>query len=312
MTPHYGWEEYPYLESAPPEEKPEIEENKQDDQPVPDYTSRTSKIQFDLDASSVHEISGREEMTPDDLKVLFYRTAEYASISSWNRMTLKIFRQRAKEGSMLERSSVDDGHCIRGLEHRLKAQANIRQQIITNSIYSVLDEQARQRRSRPPRKTCVVDIDKVAEAYRTQAHKSQRDAHEMGLEDERTMKDLDKPREELQEEVKEQDPSHGGQRRRRMLITHFDDNDLGYMKDDASAARASLARMTKGGQKDELDESFHSKAFRTKAKREGRSIMRFFRRGSLTNKTSPQETNIEKPPDTPQPIRPRSHRRSSM
>ena len=326
MTPQCVWEEGQALESTLLHMKLETEANKQDDQPVPDYTStastRTSKIQFDLDATSVLEISGRQEMTPDDFKILFYRATEYANISSWNRMTLKIFRQRAQEGSMTERSSVDDGHCIRGLEHRLKAQRHIRQQIITNAIYSVLDEQSRQR-SHQPREAyissvaLVIDADKVAEAYITQTYKSQRNACEMGLQDERTVKELDKPLQELQEvkeEAKEQ--SQGRPVRRRTLIANFDDNDLGYMKDDASAAAASLARMTKGGQKDELNESFHTKAYRTKAKREGR-IKRFFRRASLTNKTSPQETNIEKPA-TPQPAtsqpptRPRRHRRSSM
>jgi hypothetical protein len=310
MYPHCYLEEWQAMESALLDK---TEANKQDDEPTIDTStsSRTSKIQFDLDATIVHEVCNRDDLTPEDLKILFYRHGEYASISSWNRMTLKIFRQRAQKGSMIERSSLDDdGHCIRGLEHRQKSRRDIRQQMITDSIYAVLDEQTRHRRE-----NCfsgvvvVVDADKVAEAYSSQTYRSHVDAYEMGLKDELTVKELDKPREELPvPEVKEPEQRHGQQRRRGSLIAKsFDDSDLGYVKDDDSAAgRSSLPRMTKSVQKDEEQEE----SFQTKAKREGR-FKRFFRRASITNKTSPSKTIIEKPA-APQPIRPRRNRRSSM
>jgi hypothetical protein len=298
MPPHWSLEEFQALESIF-DNMPDGENSKQDDQPLPDTStpSRTTTIQFDLDANCVHEVCNREDLTPEDLKKMYYRPTEYASISSWNRITLKIFRQRSQEGSMMEHASADDGHCIRGLEHRLKAQRHVRQEIITNGVYSVLDEQSRQRRSSYIA-VVVVDADKVAEAYISQTCKSGGEAHQKGVQDERTVQELDNPREEL--------PRESSRR------ACFDDNDLGYMKDDDS--RASLGMRTKGGQKDDPDLE-QEESFQTKAKRKEGRMKKMFRKLSMTHKSSPQETNIEKS-DTPlpPPIRPRKRisRRSSM
>jgi hypothetical protein len=327
MPPYWVMEECQAMESTQVVKKPETtEDSKQDEQqPVlPDSstpTTRTSKIQFDMDATSVYEVCGRHEMSPDDLKMLFYRATEYANICSWNRMTVNVFGQRAREGSMMESSSSappaggveDDGHCIRGLEHRVKSQHRIHQQIKMNSVYSVLEEQDRQRRAKY---RIAVDVDKVAEVYRSHTHKSYVDAYKLGLEDERIVKELeDKALAELVG-VKGETQSHGRQMRRRTLIRSFDDNDLRHRKDDYSANEASFPRMTprKGTDEKEDEESFHSKA-----KHEGR-LMRFFRRVSHTSsssssKTSPShETNIEKEPAaSPRSVQHlRRLRRSSM
>ena len=141
-----------------------------------DSSSSSTTVQFDLDITITHEVMGRHEYSPEDYFQTWFLPKDFERINSWNRMTVKLFRQLDKTGI----GHYDDSeHCIRGLEHRLKGQNFQRTTTKTNAIYAVLMEQARQR------KTPVENgPDRIAAVYNDHTYCCVTNAHERGLQDE--------------------------------------------------------------------------------------------------------------------------------
>ncbi len=110
-------------------------------------TDESSKVKIDLRVS-VHMVCATRDMSFQDKRDVWYVRSDFESIASWNRTTVNIFRQRAKEEHSREPHKDLDGHwCIRGLEHKLtKCQRDKRHDIRISAIYALLREQARRRR----------------------------------------------------------------------------------------------------------------------------------------------------------------------
>jgi hypothetical protein len=130
-----------------------------------------TKVKFDLDhLTKVHSIPNRDELSPQEYKDVWLGPSDYNRITSWNRMTVKMVRQRG---------TLDDEpeHCSRGLEHRLKGQQRFRQSVKTNAIYGVLHEQARQRVSGS-------NVQRIADIYRGYVFGNDEEAKKRGIQDE--------------------------------------------------------------------------------------------------------------------------------
>jgi hypothetical protein len=165
-----------------------------------------SKIRFDLECTQVEYVEPKSELTPEEFDNTWYSASEFSKISSWNRMLVKMVRQC---GDLEE----EPDHCIRGLEHRLSGQKDARSSLKTNSIYAVLQEQARQRRFKQNR-----DHEKIAQLYRDSTLTCSQEALERGKQDEVDAKE---------EEVK---PIRRKSSFRKSMIV-FDDSDLQELRD---------------------------------------------------------------------------------
>ena len=250
----------------------------------PDEPFCHSKIKFDIQATVIHFVKPRHEMTPDEFNGTWYRTSDFTRISSWNRMTVKLMRQN---GSL----EGEPDHCIRGLEHRLKGQQKLRQTLKTNAIYAVLNEQARQREY-------GVNPERLCDVYRGYTYSCVQEALARGIEDERTLQEVsDLPCSKAQTE----------ERNRRRSTILFDEDDLTELRvlmdsqgedeidpsEELKPSTASMERDTTGYSKETNQEKKkHSKLSR---------FSRFFKK-----KEEGKGTRSQDPPQR------RKYRRSSM
>ena len=286
--------------------------------------SLNSKVKFDLTASTTHQVQARHEMDEEDFKDIWFHQSDFASIASRNRMTVRMYRQHILECLGCDRNTnasssglsstpehlledLDDHQCIRGLEHRLKGEQSKRNEIRTNAIYSVLGEQARQKREKLP-----VDEMKLATLYKEHTYAVVADAIQLGNRDARTAKALALP-----QENKRVSRTSG-------LIHALDDCDIRALDYDDNSSSGGVEELPlqqrkqqpRGG--DDDDDSFRAKAKREK--RGSISFARFFK-GSSSKKSKSkdskkkQQKKSEQPPEllsSPPPVRRRKCRRSSM
>jgi hypothetical protein len=223
-------------------------------------------VQFNTLNNAVHEIWSRQELTPQDYALTWYMRSDFERISSWNRMTVKFFRQQAQGGGDQGGDDEDPEHCIRGLEHRLKGQNDLRQATKTNAIYAVLMEQSKHRKtmgaayygghpllggdencnsppSPPKKKDHSFGLAKV---YREHTLCSVTQAHEQGLQDEKDVKAMNV--------LGDLPPTPRSQRRSSTL--HFDEDDLKELRlldedeeavpDDSHVPGAALGHNRRG------------------------------------------------------------------
>ena len=136
----------------------------------------SSKVQFNLeDAMQVHEITSRSELTSEDVKAMWYVRSDYQAINSWIRVTVKNMKQKLPEEEEL-------GFCYRGLEKRVAPDQT--QNIVIESIYAVLKEQARQRKSTThPTTSTATNPDILSKVYRSYAIASQLESYKMANKD---------------------------------------------------------------------------------------------------------------------------------
>lgn len=277
-----------------------------------------SKVRFDL-RESLHEVPARQDMTEEDMSTIWYRPCDFANIASWNRMTVKIFRQYAKEfggANDICQDILEGDQCLRGLEHRLKGVNALRGEIKTNAIYSVLGEQARRKREGLPK-----DPQKLANVYSEHTYSCISDAINKGIRDEMAAKDLS----EVDNAPQPQQASQAKSRRTSHLYA-FDDFDVRSLRDDLSAASdhipvpipntkistsAAPSNKATTAQREDDEESF-----RVKAKREKRgsiSFSKFFKKkGSKSKSKKQKEAAATTSSAEPQLPARRRHRRSSM
>jgi hypothetical protein len=224
-------------------------------------------VNFNTLNNVVHEIWSRQELTPQDYALTWYMRSDFERISSWNRMTVKFFRQQAQGGGDRGGDDEDPEHCIRGLEHRLKGQNDLRQTTKTNAIYAVLMEQSKHRKTMgaaycgghpllggdencnsppsPPKKTD--HSFGLAKVYREHTLCSVTQAHEQGLQDEKDVKAIN---------VLGDLPPPTPRSQRRSSTLHFDEDDLKELRlldedeeavpDDSHAPGATLGHNRRG------------------------------------------------------------------
>jgi hypothetical protein len=140
----------------------------------------SSKVQFDLeDATQVHEITSRSELTPDDVEAIWYVKSDYQAINSWIRVTVKNMKKKLpEEGEEL-------GYCYRGLEQRVNPDR--RRDTVIESIYAVLREQSRQRKLETPPTTSTVTTnpDLLSKVYRSYSIACQLESYKLAKKDAR-------------------------------------------------------------------------------------------------------------------------------
>jgi hypothetical protein len=239
-------------------------------------------------------------MNESDFSDIWFRASDFASFASWNRMTVKMFRQHSRLSDE-ECEDLED-KCIRGLEHRLKGRNSNRIEIKTNAIYAVLGEQSRRKREGLP-----VDAQELASLYIEHTLCCASDAANKGHRDEIAAKDLPKV-----EEPKSIQPH------RSQMISHaFDDSDICILRDDFSVTSDEIpVPVSKDvSPKDNDDDSFRAKAKREKrgnvALSRSISFSRFFKKKSSKSKQKQQEATIAKTQEAPV-VQRRRCRRSSM
>jgi hypothetical protein len=131
-----------------------------------------SKIRFDLDKIELIEVKARSMITALERKSIWFQPSDFSKMSSMNRSTVKTLR---------ENPNIDEPDlCIRGLEHKLHGESDRINEIKVNSIFSVLKEQSRQRKSND--KNAL----KIAQIYKEHVFPSVKKAQEMGLSDEKS------------------------------------------------------------------------------------------------------------------------------
>jgi hypothetical protein len=229
-------------------------------------------VHFNTLNNIVHEIWGRQELTPQDYALTWYMRYDFERISSWNRMTVKFFRQQAQGGGQGGKGGGGDEdreHCIRGLEHRLKGQNELRQTTKTNAIYAVLMEQSKHRKTMgaayygghpllggdencnsvtPPSKKKNYSV-VLAKVYREHTLCCVTQAYEQGLQDEKDVKAMNV--------VGGLPPAPTTPRsQRRSSVLHFDEDDLKELRlldedeeavpDDSHAPGATLGHNRRG------------------------------------------------------------------
>ena len=176
-----------------------------DDGIVSPNDDETAKVRFDLSKTETRPVRGRHEMNQEDYKDVWYVRSDFNKIASWNRMTVKLFRQHATSSDNDENDSslfltasqlgttadLQDGndnvHCIRGLEHRLKGQGAKRTEQKINAIYSVLGEQAKIKRSGKQGKD---PTKKIAAVYGEHTYSHVTEAVHRGSQDQRVAQDI--------------------------------------------------------------------------------------------------------------------------
>jgi hypothetical protein len=242
-----------------------------------------TKVKFDVEnLTKIHWVPPRSELCAEQFKDVWMDASDYNRISSWNRMTVKMIRQRG---------TLDDEpeHCSRGLEHRLQGQQRLRQMVKTNAIYGVLHEQSRQRESGS-------NAQRIADIYRGYVFGSDEAAKQKGIQDEKAAKEFVAR------------PSRQARRLSHALATTFRPFDEDDLKD--------LRALMNGGE-DEVDASealrpqkivdvFEEKV--TKASKVKR-LTRFFKKKSSKHGKS-EPSSRTRSPSPPPPTR--RLRRSSM
>ena len=265
-------------------------------------------VHFNLGQNVTHKVTGRHEFSADDYERTWFLPKDFERVNSWNRMTVKLFRQMAKNGQ----ADYDElEHCIRGLEHRLKGQNFQRTTIKTNAIYSVLMEQSRQRKT-------PVDNgpERIMNVYKLHTVCCVTQAQEKGQQDE---KDAAAAFAAVEPDQK----CHRSSKRRSSAMV-FDEDDLKELRDldeedeavpDDSQAPATTAERygrsrSNGNYKDQDGEKDGSKT-----KKKGFSRFSKFFHGKKkkggTGDEAMEETGVVSTVDPPAPRR-RMYRRSSM
>lgn len=136
-----------------------------------------SKIRFDVGVT-VFEVRARSLIPLTEKRSIWYQPSDFAKISSLNRSAVKVLRENPD----------DPDHCGRGLEHKLYGDSDRINDIKVNSIFSVLKEQSRQRKSN------VKDEAKIAKIYKEHVFSSAKTALEKGLNDEKSARQEEKPK----------------------------------------------------------------------------------------------------------------------
>lgn len=158
-----------------------------------------SKIRFDLDGVKFFEVKARTMITSAERRAIWYQPIDFSKMSSMNRSSIKILRENPDERD----------HCARGLEHKLNGESDHINDIKVNSIFSVLKEQSRQRKSN------TTDPLRISQIYKEHVFASEQKARELGFSDEKSAKE-----EEFAEKVE-----------RRRSFGAFDDFDLKELQD---------------------------------------------------------------------------------
>lgn len=172
-----------------------------------DYWHRERTIQFNLTSITIIPIQARYDYSNEESSRIWYQESDLLEISSWNRMTLKLLKQ---QGDL----SNEPEHCIRGLESKIKDDANDRRkELRTIAKYAVFDEQSKQRNQLYRFKN---DPLAIRLAYQQYTLPCQLEAQERGSRDEKANK----------EEVKRVPNERSSK-----LITGFDDSDLHTLKE---------------------------------------------------------------------------------
>jgi hypothetical protein len=171
-------------------------------------------VRFNLKNVTVHPGFTRSELSEEEYKALWYGRSELVRIHASNRKTVERFakKERAREQ-----------HCIRGLEHQLEGQSDLRKDKIVGSVYAVLQEQARQ-----VSEEWSVNEEKIANVYRDYTQSCEAVARQMALQDEiyvTARQGTAKQKQKLQQ-----------------AVLRFADDDLSLRTVDSSESGASRSR----------------------------------------------------------------------
>jgi hypothetical protein len=266
-----------------------------------------TKVKIDLRVT-VHMVPARRDMPFQEKRDVWYVQSDFENIKSCNRMTVRIFRQRAEEHDREPHKDLD-GHCIRGLEHKFKkCQRAKRNEIRTSAIYAVLREQGRRRREDLPE-----DPQMLAGLYREYSYGCCADATNTGYRDALATRDQSDTHDEP--EPMEDAP----QSSTRKGLHAFDDSDIRQLEDDLSSGGEvegdilmPVHEMNPRNTASSDDDSFRAKAKREK--RGNLSITRFFKKKTkklLDKEKSASQSALSSSLETPVKQR-RFYRRSSM
>ena len=135
------------------------------------------RFHFSLSSNETYDVPHIDDMTPEEVKVIWYEKADYEKIKM---AMIPIIRKMMKKEAIPE----TDKETIRGLEFRTRQGAIRRQHNKLEAITAVLDEQDRQ----------LDDIGRVDEELLAKVYKQfnahcQKEAHKLALGDVQPAKD---------------------------------------------------------------------------------------------------------------------------
>ena len=254
-----------------------------------------AKVKFDVDASSTQIVRSRYEMDEEEFCSIWYNRSDFAEMSSWNRMTVRIYRQHIREctihtqDELLKDLDLDaEGYqCIRGLEHRLKGEQSKRTEMKTNAIYSVLGQQAKFKREKLP-----VDPVKLALVYKEHTYANVANAVQTGSRDERIAREVHALPTETEKDQEEKASNETRVSRKSGLIRALDDSDLNELQydddEDNSSEGECVEEIASAETIQPKKQDYDEDSFRAKARREvkGLSFSRFFFKSKKKKKSS--------------------------